>query len=42
MKKKKLIVALIKDDLINYRLVEGLCDMGIEASGYFLISTGPF
>ncbi|MCR6641619.1 MAG: hypothetical protein NVV82_22175 [Sporocytophaga sp.] len=36
MKKKKLIIALIKDDLINYRLVEGLSDMGIEASSYFL------
>jgi len=35
-KQKELILALIKDDLINSKLVYGLTDLGIDASDYFL------
>jgi len=35
-KQKELIFALIKDDLINSKLVYGLTDLGIDASDYFL------
>lgn len=32
----KLIISLIKDDLINSKLVNGLIDLGINADAYFL------
>ena len=32
----KLIISLIKDDLINSKLVDGLIDLGIDAGCYFL------
>lgn len=35
MKKKKLIINLIANDLINYRLVDGLYRQGIDASAYY-------
>ena len=35
-KNKKLILSLIKDDLINYHLVAGLEDLGFDASHYHL------
>jgi len=33
---EKLIISLIKDDLINSKLVNGLIDIGINADCYFL------
>jgi hypothetical protein len=36
MNKKKLILSLIKDDLINSKLVYGLNGMGLNAENYFL------
>ena len=33
--KKKIIVSLIKDDLINYKLVTGLNALGLNAQDYF-------
>ena len=36
MKKKHLILSLIKDDLINSKLVYGLIDVGLTAENYFL------
>lgn len=30
------IISLIKDDLINYKLVSSLNDMGLDAHNYFL------
>jgi len=36
MKKKQLILSLIKDDLINTKLVHGLIDVGLNAENYFL------
>lgn len=34
--KKKLILSLIKDDLINTKLISGLENLGIDASRYLL------
>lgn len=34
--KEKLLKSLIKDDLINLKLIYGLRDLGIEASEYYL------
>jgi len=36
MKKKQLILSLIKDDLINSKLVYGLIGVGLNAENYFL------
>ena len=36
MNKKELIIKLIKDDLINNKLIEGLNELGLEASHYHL------
>lgn len=36
MKKEKLILSLIKDDLINSKLVNGLSEMGLDADHYIL------
>ena len=36
IEKKKLILSLIKDDLINAKLVHGLNEMGLIADPYFL------
>ncbi|GHN00369.1 hypothetical protein WSM22_18580 [Cytophagales bacterium WSM2-2] len=36
MNRKQLILALIKDDLINSKLVYGLSDLGLDAGCYFL------
>lgn len=36
MKKKKLIIALIADDLMNQKLIGGLQAMGVDASVYRL------
>jgi len=36
MKNKQLILSLIKDDLINSKLVYGLIDAGLNAENYFL------
>ncbi len=36
MKNKQLILSLIKDDLINTKLVNGLTEMGLHAENYFL------
>ncbi len=36
MKNKQLILSLIKDDLINSKLVYGLIDVGLNAENYFL------
>jgi hypothetical protein len=33
---KELVIALIKDDLINKKLVNGLIGIGLEAGNYFL------
>jgi hypothetical protein len=33
---KELVVSLIKDDLINKKLVNGLIGIGLEAGNYFL------
>ncbi len=33
---QKLIVSLIKSDLINYKLVSGLNDLGLQAHDYLL------
>lgn len=33
---EKIIISLIKDDLINSKLVNGLIDLGINADAYFL------
>lgn len=35
MKKKKLIINLIANDLVNYRLIDGLYRQGIDASAYY-------
>lgn len=32
----KLIISLIKDDLINSKLVNGLIDLGMDAGAYYL------
>ncbi len=34
--KRKLIISLIKDNLINTKLVLGLTDMGLDAGHYYL------
>ena len=34
--KEKLILSLIKDDLINAKLVNGLNEMGLKAEGFYL------
>ena len=34
MKQKELIIKLIKDDLINYKLITGLNEIGLEAEKY--------
>jgi hypothetical protein len=36
IKHKKLVVSLIKDDMINSKLVNGLIDAGLYAESYFL------
>lgn len=36
MKKEKLILSLIKDDLINSKLVNSLSEMGLNADHYFI------
>ena len=36
MRKKKLIISLIKDDLICNKLIEGLNALGLNASDYYL------
>jgi len=36
MEKKKLIISLIKDDLTNDKLVNGLAEMGLNPGDYFL------
>jgi hypothetical protein len=36
MKNKQLILSLIKDDLINTKLMHGLIDVGLNAENYFL------
>jgi hypothetical protein len=33
---KELVIALIKDDLINKKLVNGLIGIGLDAGNYFL------
>lgn len=34
--RKKLIVSLIKDDLINSKLINGLSDLGLDSGSYHL------
>lgn len=34
--KRNLIISLIKDDLINTKLINGLIDLGLDASCYYL------
>jgi hypothetical protein len=36
MKKRELVISLIRDDLINSKLVYGLGDMGLNADEYLL------
>jgi hypothetical protein len=36
MKNEELIISLIKDDLVNSKLVNGLMDLGLDTSYYFL------
>jgi hypothetical protein len=36
IRKKRLIISLIKDDMINSKLVNGLIDAGLYAETYFL------
>ena len=36
METKKLIISLIKDDLLNDKLVNGLIDIGLNPGNYFL------
>lgn len=36
MKQEKLILSLIKDDLINTKLVDGLGSLGLESADYYL------
>ena len=36
MNKKKLVVSLIKDNLISIRLLYGLTELGFDTSNYFL------
>lgn len=36
MNKKELIISLIKDDLVNSMLVNGLMDIGLNPGNYFL------
>lgn len=36
---QKLIISLIKDDLINFKLVNGLNELGINANMYFINSS---
>lgn len=36
MEKKELIISLIKDDLVNDKLVNGLIDIGLNPGDYFL------
>ncbi len=36
MKKKKLILSLIHDDLVSSKLVQGLNELGLQASPYLL------
>lgn len=36
MKHKKLVIRLIKADLINSKLVNALEDLGLDAGGYFI------
>jgi hypothetical protein len=36
---KELILSLIKDDLINSKLVNGLNELGLDASKYFINSS---
>lgn len=36
MNEKELLISLIKDDLINVRLVVGLDTVGLDSSNYFL------
>lgn len=35
-REKELLIRLIKDDLVNYKLVSALNDLGLNAGGYFL------
>lgn len=39
METKPLILSLIKDDLINSKLVNGLNELGLDASKYFIHSS---
>jgi hypothetical protein len=42
-KNEKLVLSLIKDDLINSKLVNALCDAGLSAVDYYLhLSTTIF
>jgi hypothetical protein len=36
MEKKELIISLIKDDLVNDKLINGLIDIGLNPGHYFL------
>lgn len=36
MSEKELVIALIKDDLINTRLINGLNSIGLNSDGYLL------
>lgn len=40
MKQKTLILSIIKDDLITWKLIYGLNDIGLEADGYTLYASG--
>lgn len=39
LQKRKLVISLIKDDLINLKLIYGLRDLGIDASEYYLTAS---
>jgi hypothetical protein len=34
--KEKLVISLIKDDLINLKLIYGLYDLGVDATEYYI------
>lgn len=36
MDKKELIISLIKDDLVNTKLINGLMNVGLDPGNYFL------
>lgn len=36
LQKEKLVISLIKDDLINLKLIYGLRDLGIDTNEYYL------